>query len=156
MAAESRQPKPPSSFRRWLFKTEPDAWSWDQQAARGSKGEQWDGVRNYQARNHMQAMHKGDLGFFYHSGEEKRIVGIVAVLNEAHPDTTDPTGAWQCVDVAAVEALVKPVTLEQAKAEPRLENMALVKNARLSVQPVTAEEWELICRMGGIEPRKHT
>ena len=121
----------------WLFKSEPGTWSWDDQVAAGPKGTEWDGVRNYQARNNMERMTVGDRGFFYHSVNEKRIVGIVEVTAAAHPDSTDDTGKWTCVDVAAVEALPRPVGLDEIKATPALSDMALVKNARLSVQPVT-------------------
>ena len=134
----------------WLLKSEPDAWSWDQQKRDGAKGAEWDGVRNYQARNHMRAMKKGDLALFYHSGDEKQAVGIVKVIAEAHPDSTDGTGRWECVDVAAVQDLPRPVTLAMAKAEPKLKDMVLVKNSRLSVQPVSASEWSIMCRLGGL------
>lgn len=134
----------------WLFKSEPGTWSWEDQVKRGKTGEQWDGVRNYQARNFMRAMKTGDLGFFYHSVNEKRVVGIVEVIAEAHPDSTDGSGTWECVDIAAVEPLPKPVTLEDIKAEPKLSEMVLVNNSRLSVQPVTAAEWKLIRKMGGL------
>ncbi|MBT3071212.1 EVE domain-containing protein [Rhodomicrobium sp. Az07] len=133
----------------WLFKTEPGTFSWDDQLRAGSKGEEWSGVRNALAQKNMRAMKKGDLGFFYHSVQEKRIVGVVRVLNEAHPDSTDPTGRWHCVDVEAVAPFPDPVTLAEIKGEPRLADMALVKYSRLSVQPVTADEWNLVCRMGG-------
>jgi predicted RNA-binding protein with PUA-like domain len=135
----------------WLFKTEPGTWSWDDQVKEGEKGAEWDGVRNGLAQMQMKAMKLGDLGFFYHSVNEKRIVGIVRVVAEAHPDSTDPEGKWHCVDVAAVEPMPRPVTLAQIKAEPRLKDMALVKNPRLSVQPVTPEEWSLVRRMGGFK-----
>ncbi len=134
----------------WLFKTEPHSWSWDQQKAKGEAGQEWDGVRNYQARNHMRAMRRGDRGFFYHSGEERRVVGIVEVIAEAHPESKDP--AWECVDVKAVADVPTPVGLAQVKAEPRLKAMALVANSRLSVQPVRDEEWQLVCAMGGVAP----
>ena len=134
----------------WLLKSEPDEWSWDQQKAEGRKGAEWGGVRNFQARNNMRAMQKGDFGFFYHTGEEKRVVGIVKVVKEAHHESTDPTGQWECVDVAAVSALPRPVTLAEIKAEPKLKSMVLVRNSRLSVQPVTEAEWRKICAMGGI------
>lgn len=133
----------------WLFKSEPNTWSWENQVAEGDKGAEWDGVRNYQARNTMQSMAVGDLGFFYHSVNEKRVVGVVKVVEEAHPDSTDETGKWFCVDIAAVGAFPKPVTLEEIKAHPDLEEMVLVKNSRLSVQPVTKDEWQIICHMGG-------
>ncbi|MCV6577156.1 MAG: EVE domain-containing protein [Cohaesibacter sp.] len=135
----------------WLFKSEPNTWGWDQQLAKGEEGEQWDGVRNYQARNNMQKMKIGDKGFFYHSVNEKRIVGVVEVCAEAHPDTTDDTGKWQCVDIKAIKSVVTPVTLEDCKAHPDLANMVLVNNSRLSVQPVSEEEWAIICQMAGIE-----
>lgn len=134
----------------WLFKSEPGTWSWDDQVKAGKKGAEWDGVRNHLAKKHMQAMKKGDLGFFYHSGADKQIVGIVKVVAEAHPDTTDPEGKWQCVDVAAVKPLPRPVTLAQIKGEPDLADMELVRNSRLSVQPVNDREWALVCRMGGL------
>ncbi len=133
----------------WLFKSEPNAWSWDMQAAKGEAGEEWDGVRNYQARNFMRQMAVGDLGFFYHSVNEKRIVGVVEVMAEAHPDSTTDDARWECVDIRAVAPFPRPVTLQQIKDDPRLADMVLVKNSRLSVQPVTAAEWEIICEMGG-------
>jgi predicted RNA-binding protein with PUA-like domain len=134
----------------WLMKTEPHTWSWAQQKKEGRKGTEWDGVRNFQARNNMRAMQKGDLAFFYHSGEEKAVAGIVKVVKEAHPDSTDGTGQWECVDVAAVADFAKPVTLAEIKAAPNLKNMVLVRNSRLSVQPVTESEWRKICAMGGV------
>ncbi len=134
----------------WLFKSEPDAWSWDQQKRDGAKGAEWDGVRNYQARNYMRAMKAGDLALFYHSGDEKQAVGIVKVIAEAHPDSTDGSGRWECVDVAAVQDLPRPVTLATVKTEPKLKDMVLVKNSRLSVQPVSASEWSTMCRLGGL------
>ncbi len=135
----------------WLFKSEPGAWSWEQQVMRGAKGEPWNGVRNYQANNNMKAMRKGDLGFFYHSVDEKRIVGIVEVIRAHHPDETDATGRFGLVTVRAVRPLPEPVTLVQIKAEPRLADMALVRQSRLSVTPVDPAAWALICKMGGIE-----
>lgn len=142
------------SFNRamayWLFKSEPETWSWEQQKKDGAKGAEWDGVRNYQARNHMRAMNRGDFALFYHSGDEKQAVGIVKIVKEAHPDSTDPTGKWECVDVAAVTDLPRPVTLVEIKANPRLKDMVLVRNSRLSVQPVTAEEWKIVCREAGL------
>jgi len=138
----------------WLFKSEPDSWSWEEQKARGKAGQEWDGVRNFQARSNMRAMKVGDRGFFYHSGAERAVVGVVEVIAPAHPDSTDPSGGWECVDLRAVADLPKPVTLDAVKAEPRLKDMALVKNARLSVQPVREEEWRLVCEMGGLDPGK--
>lgn len=133
----------------WLFKSEPNTWSWEDQIAKGDVGEQWDGVRNYQARNNMREMALGDLGFFYHSVKEKRIVGVVEVCATAHPDSTTDDPRWECVDVKAVGSFAVPVTLEMCKDEPRLAGMILVNNSRLSVQPVTPEEWALVCEMGG-------
>ena len=134
----------------WLMKSEPGAWSWDQQKKEGKVGAEWDGVRNYQARNNMRAMKKGDLAFFYHSVGEKACVGIVKVVAEAHPDSTDGSGQWECVDVAAVADLSRPVTLSEIKATPQLKDMVLVNNSRLSVQPVTAAEWQKVCTLGGL------
>ncbi|WP_375550972.1 MULTISPECIES: EVE domain-containing protein [Rhodophyticola] len=134
----------------WLFKSEPSTWSWDQQVARGDAGEEWDGVRNYQARNFMREMKVGDRGFFYHSQKDKEIVGIVEVIAEAHPDSTTDDERWECVDIKAVKPLKTPVTLEQIKGDERLAGMVLVKNSRLSVQPVSDREWTLICDMGGV------
>jgi len=136
----------------WLFKSEPNTWSWDDQVAKGEAGEEWDGVRNYQARNFMRAMKPGDLGFFYHSMKEKSVVGIVEVIAQAHPDSTTDDPRWECVDIKAVRPFVEPVSLDEIKADPRLEEMVLVKNSRLSVQPVTAEEWETVCAMGQTKP----
>jgi predicted RNA-binding protein with PUA-like domain len=134
----------------WLMKSEPETWSWDQQKKEGKKGAAWDGVRNFQARNNMRAMKKGDLALFYHSSTGKACVAIVKVVAEAHPDATDGTGQWECVDVAAVTDLPKPVTLAEIKATPQLKDMVLVRNSRLSVQPVTAAEWRRLCAMGGL------
>jgi predicted RNA-binding protein with PUA-like domain len=139
-------------MRYWLFKSEPDAWSWDDQVAKGDAGEEWDGVRNYQARNMMREMAVGDRGFFYHSQTEKAVVGIVEVIAEAHPDSTADDPKWDCVDVKAVRPFARPVTLAEIKAEPRLSEMALVRRPRLSVQPVTEEEWRIVCAMGETEP----
>ena len=135
----------------WLFKSEPGTWSWDDQKDAGAKGTEWDGVRNYQARNFMRDMKKGDLGFFYHSVKEKQIVGIVKVSAEAHPDSTDNTGKWECVDLVEVCDVPEPVHLDKIKDEPKLEEMVLVNNSRLSVQPVSAQEWDIVCRMGGLK-----
>jgi len=132
----------------WLFKSEPSTWSWDQQVAKGDIGEEWDGVRNYQARNFMRQMKIGDLGFFYHSQKDKEIVGVVEVCANAHPDSTIDDPRWECVDIRAVKSMQIPVTLEQIKTDPRLTEMVLVKNSRLSVQPITAEEWAIICGLG--------
>ena len=134
----------------WLLKSERETWSWDQQKESGRKGAEWTGVRNYQARNNMRAMKDGDLGFFYLSGGDKAVVGIVKVVKEAHPDSTDDTGQWECVDVASVTDLPKPVTLAEIKANPKLAGMVLVKNSRLSVQPVSPAEWSMICKLGGL------
>jgi predicted RNA-binding protein with PUA-like domain len=135
----------------WLFKTEPETFSWDMQKKRGAKGEPWSGVRNYAAAKHMKAMKKGDLGFFYHTGDEKQIVGIVEVIAEYKPDPTDETGKFGLVDVKAVKDVPKPVTLAAVKADAKLKTMVLVREARLSVQPVTDAEWKHICKMGGVK-----
>lgn len=134
----------------WLFKSEPSTWSWQDQLAKGEAGEEWDGVRNYQARNFMRTMALGDLGFFYHSQKEKAIVGIVEVCAVSHPDSTTDDDRWDCVDIKAVKKLPKPVTLGDCKAEVGLKNMVLIKNSRLSVQPVTAEEWKIVLKLAGI------
>jgi predicted RNA-binding protein with PUA-like domain len=135
----------------WLFKSEPETWSWDQQLAAGAAGTEWNGVRNALAQKHMKAMRVGDLGFFYHSVTGKCIAGVVKVIREAHPDSTDPEQRWHCVDVAAVKALPRPVTLAEIKNDPVLQNQVLVKNSRLSVQPVTPEEWQHILQLGGLK-----
>ena len=132
----------------WLYKSEPESWSWQQQVEAGKKGTEWTGVRNFTARNNMRASKKGDTGFFYHSGAERAIVGIVEVIKDAHPDSTD--GAWECVDLAAVRPVPKIVTLDMVKADKRLADMALVRLSRLSVQPVTDAEWAILCRMAGL------
>ncbi|MCT8158613.1 EVE domain-containing protein [Pseudoruegeria sp. SHC-113] len=134
----------------WLFKSEASTWSWEQQVAKGEAGEEWDGVRNYQARNMMRQMKLGDLGFFYLSQKDKKIVGIVEVCAEVHPDSSTDDPRWECVDIKAVAPMPKPVTLDMCKAEPRLAEMVLVNNTRLSVQPVADAEWALICEMGGV------
>lgn len=134
----------------WLYKSEPSVWSWEQQVAAGEKGTYWNGVRNHVAKKNLMAMKKGERGFFYHSNEGKAVVGLVEVIKEYYPDHTDETGKFGMVDVKAVKALPKPVTLEAIKAEPRLAKMILVNNSRLSVQPVTDEEWAIICKMGGV------
>lgn len=137
-------------MNHWLFKTEPDSFSWQMQKERGEKGEPWSGVRNWQAARHMKEMKVGDLGFFYHTGDEKQIVGIVEVTGEYRKDPTDETGRFGLVDVKAVRDLPKPVTLAHCKADPALKHMVLVKVARLSVQPVTSAEWKHICSLGGL------
>jgi predicted RNA-binding protein with PUA-like domain len=134
----------------WLFKSEKDTWSWDQQVAKGNAGEEWTGVRNYQARNFMRQMQIGDRGFFYHSQSDKAVVGIVEVCALCHPDSSTDDPRWECIDIKAVEPLQFPVTLEMVKAEPRLNAMVLVKNSRLSVQPVQPDEWAVICALGGV------
>lgn len=138
----------------WLFKSEPNTWSWQDQLARGEAGEHWNGVRNFLANKNMREMRIGDRGFFYHSVNEKCIVGTVKVIREHYPDHTDETGRFGMVDIQALETAPKPVTLAEIKAEPRLEQMVLVNNSRLSVQPVTAQEWKLVCRMAGLDPSR--
>jgi predicted RNA-binding protein with PUA-like domain len=135
----------------WLLKTEPEEFSWDDQVKRGAKGEPWTGVRNFTARGHMKEMKKGDLALFYHTGDEKQVVGIAEVIREAYPDPTDEKGVFKSIDVQAVKPFPKPVTLAAVKAEPRLKDMALVKYARLSVQPVTPQQWKIVCQMGGVK-----
>jgi predicted RNA-binding protein with PUA-like domain len=132
----------------WLFKSEPGSWSWDDQVRKGKSGTEWTGVKNFTARNNMRAMKKGDRGFFYHSGENKAVVGIVEVVKEIHPDSTDKE--WECVDLAALEPLPRPVSLADIKADKRLADMVLVKLSRLSVQPVTEAEWKIVCKLGGL------
>ena len=134
----------------WLFKSEPSTWSWDDQVAKGDVGEEWDGVRNYQARNFMREMKIGDRGLFYHSQKEKAVVGIVEVIAEAHPDSTTDDERWECVDIKAISPVKTPVTLERIKQEPELADMVLVRNSCLSVQPVTEAEWDVVCRLAGI------
>lgn len=136
----------------WLFKSEPSTWSWDDQVAKGAEGEEWDGVRNYQARNFMRAMKLGDKGFFYHSQSEKAIVGLIEICAEAHPDSKANDPRWDCVDIRALEPVRHPVTLERIKADPALADMVLVKSSRLSVQPVTEPEWRHICALAGVSP----
>lgn len=130
----------------WLFKSEPDVFSWDDLVAKGDAGEPWDGVRNYQARNNMRAMKVGDRGFFYHSNASKDMVGIVEVIAEAAQDPTTDDPRWECVTLRAVAPLAHPFTLERARATPELADMVLVNNMRLSVQPVSAAEWDFICK----------
>jgi predicted RNA-binding protein with PUA-like domain len=137
----------------WLFKSEPETWSWEMQKKKGAKGEPWSGVRNHQAKLNMMKMKKGERGFFYHSGDAREIVGIVEVIGEFRPDPTDDTGKFGLVDVKAVSDLSKPVSLTQAKADPKLAKMTLVTFSRLSVQPVTDDEWKHICKIGGVTER---
>jgi len=134
----------------WLLKTEPEEFSWDNLVKRGKKGEAWTGVRNFTARQNLVAMKKGDRAFFYHSNEGKEIVGIAEIIKEAYPDPTDKTGKFVCVDIKADKPLKTPVTMAAIKADKKLAAMALVKYSRLSVQPVTAEEWKAVCKMGGL------
>jgi predicted RNA-binding protein with PUA-like domain len=136
----------------WLFKSEPDVWGWDHQVAKGDVGEEWHGVRNYQARNNMRAMKVGDRGFFYHSNIGKEIVGIVEVCRESGPDSTTDDPRWDCVWIKAVTPLKRAISLEECKVIPGLEKMVLVNNTRLSVQPVSPDEWRIICGIGGVEP----
>ena len=135
----------------WLLKTEAETFSWDDQVKRGSKGEPWTGVRNFTARGYLKEIKKGDLAFFYHTGDEKQVVGIGETIRESYKDPTDPKGVFVAVDVKAVKPVPKPVTLAAVKAEPKLKEMALVKYSRLSVQPVTAQEWKLVCKMAGLK-----
>ncbi|CUH79505.1 EVE domain-containing protein [Tropicibacter naphthalenivorans] len=137
-------------MRFWLFKSEPSTWSWDDQVAKGDAGEEWNGVRNYQARNFMREMAVGDRGFFYHSQKEKAVVGTVEVIAPAHPDSTTDDPRWECVDIKALTPAKTPVTLDEIKGDERLSEMALIKQSRLSVQPVSAEEWRIICAKAGI------
>jgi predicted RNA-binding protein with PUA-like domain len=132
----------------WLMKSEPSTWSWDDQRAKGDEGEGWDGVRNYQASNNMKAMDIGDLAFFYHSVNEKQIVGIVEVIELYHPDPTDASGRFGMVTVKAVRSMSRPVTLAEIKADERLAEMALVRQSRLSVTPVTTDQWAILMEMG--------
>ena len=137
----------------WLIKTEPEAYSWDEQERKGAKGEAWTGVRNHTAKQNLMKMKKGDRAFFYHSGEDKAVVGIAEVVRESYPDPTAKAGEpWVVVDVKAVTPFKTPVTLAAVRAEPRLKDMALIKLSRLSVQPVTPEEWKIVCQMGGVKP----
>jgi predicted RNA-binding protein with PUA-like domain len=131
----------------WLLKSEPDDWPWADQVAKGRAGAEWTGIRNFSAQRHLRAMKKGEQAFFYHTGKERAVVGIVKVIAEAHPDSTDPK--WSAIDVAAVEPLPAPVGLDRIKADKRLAGMALVRLPRLSVQPVTDAEWKIVCQMAG-------
>jgi predicted RNA-binding protein with PUA-like domain len=133
----------------WLLKSEPEDWSWAEQVAKGRDGAEWTGIRNFSAQKHLRAMKKGEQAFFYHTGKERAIVGIVRVIAEAHEDSTD--SAWRAVDVAAVRALPTPVGLDRIKANPRLAGMALVRISRLSVQPVADAEWRIVCHMAGLD-----
>ncbi|MBI4184379.1 MAG: EVE domain-containing protein [Proteobacteria bacterium] len=137
-------------MRYWLVKSEPGHWSWESHVKAGVA--EWDGVRNFQAANNLKAMRAGDKAFFYHSVNEKRIVGVVRVTRESYPDPSDPSGRFVMVDFAAVEPMKRPVTLAEIKAAPRLAGLALLRQSRLSVMPVPAAAWRLLCRMGGIEP----
>ncbi|CEG10124.1 EVE domain protein [Afipia felis] len=134
----------------WLVKSEPSTWSWDQQVAKGNKGEAWTGVRNHSAKLNMMKMKKGDLAFFYHSNEGKEIVGIVEIAREHYPDPTDASGKFVCVDIAARKPLKTPVTLVAVKAEAKLADMELLRLSRLSVQAVTPQQWAIVCKMGGV------
>ena len=135
----------------WLLKTEPEAFSWDDLVKRGAKGDAWTGVRNFTARENLKSMKKGDRAFFYHTGDEKQVVGIVEIIKEAYKDPTDEKGVFYAVDTKAVAPVSKPVTLAAIKAEPKLKSMVLVREARLSVQAVSDEEWKLVCKMGGVK-----
>ncbi len=136
----------------WLFKSEPGAWSWDDQVKEGTKGAEWDGIRNHQAANNMKEMKIGDHGFFYHSVNEKQIVGTIEVVKEYYPDHTDASGRFGMVDVAAVKPLETPVTLADVKADERLADLLLVRHTRLSVMPIPEDAWRIICEKGGVTP----
>ena len=136
----------------WLMKSEPDVFSWDELVKKGKTGEPWTGVRNFTARENLKSMKKGERAFFYHTGDEKQVVGIIEIIKEAYPDKTDEKGVFVCVDTRAVEPFAKPVTLATIKADAKLKVMVLAREPRLSVQPVTPEEWKTICRMGGVKP----
>jgi predicted RNA-binding protein with PUA-like domain len=135
----------------WLLKTEPEEFSWDDQVKRGAKGEPWTGVRNFIARGNLKSMKEGEQAFFYHTGKEKQIVGIVEIITEAYKDPTDEKGVFYAVDTRAVKPFATFVTLAQVKADPKLKSMMLVRSARLSVQPVTDAEWTYICKLGGVK-----
>ena len=135
----------------WLFKSEPDVFSFDQLMAKGAKGEEWTGIRNYQARNNMRTMKIGDRGFFYHSNIGKAVVGVAEVCALVHPDSTADIPAWECVDIRAIKAMPRHITLDEIKTVAALSEMILVKNSRLSVQPVLDAEWKLICDLGGLK-----
>ena len=134
----------------WLIKSEPGTWSWDQHVKAGADA--WTGVRNHQAKQHLMAMKSGDEALFYHSGDDRAVVGVTAVVRAAYPDPTDASGAFVCVDFKAAAPLARPVTLAEIKADPALKDMVLVKNSRLSVQPVADAEWRTVCERGGIKP----
>ena len=134
----------------WLFKSEPSVWSWDMQKAKGDMGEKWNGVRNYQANNNMKAMKIGDKGFFYHSVDEKKIVGIVDIIAEHEPDTTDETNRFGLVTIRAIADMPRCVSLGDMKNNPELADLQLIKQSRLSVVPISAEHWDIICNMGGL------
>jgi predicted RNA-binding protein with PUA-like domain len=150
-AATMARPRWRERMAYWLVKSEPETFSWDEQVQLGAKGSDWTGVRNHQAKIHLMAMKKGDAALFYHSGGEKAVVGIVEITKPAYPDPTDETGKFVCVDVKARGPMKTPVTLAAIKAEPALKDMVLVKNSRLSVQPVTVAEWKTVCAMGGVK-----
>jgi predicted RNA-binding protein with PUA-like domain len=135
----------------WLLKTEPEEFSWDDQVKRGAKGEPWTGVRNFIARGNLKSMKEGEQAFFYHTGKEKQIVGIVEIITEAYKDPTDEKGVFYAVDTRAVKPFATFVTLAQVKADPKLKSMMLVRSARLSVQPVTDAEWTYVCKLGGVK-----
>ena len=135
----------------WLLKTEPEEFSWDDQVKRGAKGEAWSGVRNFIARGNLKAMKKGEHAFFYHTGKEKQVVGIVEIIKEAYKDPTDEKGVFVCVDTRAVKPFAKPVTLATVKADAKLKTMVLAREPRLSVQSVTDEEWAYVCKLGGVK-----
>lgn len=140
-------------MKYWLMKSEPDAWSWEQQVKKGDAGEIWSGVRNYTARNHMRDMKIGDRVFFYHSNIGLEIVGVCEVCELSKPDPTTDDARWDCVTIRALAPMPKPVTLKAVKENPKLAEMSLVASFRLSVQPVTAAEWKEVCRMGGMDPK---
>jgi predicted RNA-binding protein with PUA-like domain len=135
----------------WLMKSEPGTWSWDDQVKAGAKGTSWDGVRNHQAKANLMKMKKGDRAFFYHSGDEKAVVGIVEIVGSHHPDATDKTGKFVAVDAKAASPMKTPVTLALCKTEKSLGKMVLLNNSRLSVQPVTDKEWDIVCKLGGVK-----
>jgi predicted RNA-binding protein with PUA-like domain len=135
----------------WLFKSEPNVFSFAQLFKKGSVGEEWTGIRNYQARNNMRAMKLGDKGFYYHSNIGKAVVGIVEVCKLIHPDSTAEIPAWECVDIRAIKAMKRDISLDEIKTVEALREMVLVKNSRLSVQPVLPAEWKIICELGGLE-----